>query len=132
MNMENLFGDVIYSYSRKQAIADGGQVLLEGDHAQLVKEAGYKWPVYLTTGVFSLIELSCSNPKLCNDFQGVLWDILWMSRMNNRVLSETKRSFEVIISGTGRKRIHQMLITVGPTDIDNPAPCLTIMLPDED
>ena len=124
--------DVISMYTRKQAIEDGFQVQLTEVHAKLAIEAGYLYPVFLTTGVFSLIEKACSKPKHFNDFTGVLWDILWMSRAYSKPLNDFTSSFEVIITGTGRKRIHKMLIKCGATDFDNPAPAFTIMLPDED
>jgi hypothetical protein len=44
-----------------------------------------------------------------------------------RDLSEDTRVFTVIITGCGRRRKHQFYMQVGPTDIDNPAPALTIM-----
>ena len=42
------FGPVIYSYTRKQAVADGVQV----DVTKNAKEAGISFPVFLTRPVF--------------------------------------------------------------------------------
>ena len=41
---DKLFGEVIYTYTRAQAIEDG--VLI--DATEMAKETGFKWPVALT------------------------------------------------------------------------------------
>src|ERR1019366_7436165 len=43
-----VFGDVIYSYTRKQAIEDGVLV----DITEMAKEAGIKYPVAITSTAF--------------------------------------------------------------------------------
>ena len=45
---ESPFGEVIYSYTRSQAIADGVQV----DVSKVAAEAGIRFPVFLTRAVF--------------------------------------------------------------------------------
>ena len=47
-NNESPFGEVIYSYSRLQAVADGVQV----DVTKTAQEAGIKFPMFLTRAVF--------------------------------------------------------------------------------
>jgi type I site-specific restriction endonuclease len=42
------FGEVIYSYTRAQAVADGVQV----DVSKVAAEAGIRFPVFLTRTVF--------------------------------------------------------------------------------
>jgi len=121
---------LIYTYTRKQAIEDGFQFRLEGEQAEMARQI-YKHPVYVTSGVLGLIEDAVNNEKAGNDFNGVLWDILWMSRANSMAINESWNSFEVIIT-TGRpKKIHNLYIECGPVDIDDPTPCLTVMLPEE-
>ncbi len=46
---DKLFGEVIYSYTRAQAIDDG--VLI--DATEMAKEAGFNWPVALTAAAWS-------------------------------------------------------------------------------
>jgi hypothetical protein len=121
--------DIIYSYTRAQAIEDGEQMPLEGELATMAREL-YKYPVYLTRSVVSLVERAVAHPKWCNDWAGVVWDILWMSRHGKSVAGDTQR-FKVTITGTGRRRLYDMLIQCGPTDIDDPSPALTVMLPEE-
>ncbi|MEJ2718958.1 MAG: hypothetical protein P8182_17815 [Deltaproteobacteria bacterium] len=123
------FGEPIYAYTRKQAVEDGQQVKLTGDYAALAREAGWNHPVYLTSGVCDLIDAAMASKEHSNDFIGVLWDILYMARFGKEVSADT-RAFKVIITGT-RKREHLLYARVGPTDIDDPAPAMTIMLPEE-
>jgi len=128
-SVAEVFGEPIYAYTRKQAVEDGQQVKLTGDYAALAREAGWKHPVYLTSGVCDLIDAAMASTKHCNDFTGVLWDILYMARFGKEVSADT-RAFRVIITGTG-KRGHLLYARVGPTDIDDPTPAMTIMLPEE-
>lgn len=123
--------EIIHTYTRKEAIEDGYQTKLEDENANLVKEAGYKYPVFLTSGVLGLIEKAVASEKDCNDFTGVLWDILHMSRAAGQPVNDRMTKFKVIITGTGRQKEHEMYIECGAMDFDDPAPVLTIMLPEE-
>lgn len=127
---QKIFGNVIYTYTRKQAIADGYQIKLEGAHAEIARQAGWKYPVYLTSGVWELIEQAVASERHCNDFNGVLWDIVWMAR-SGKDISQDTRVFQVIITGTGRQKYHQLYLQVGPVDIDDPEPAITIMLSED-
>lgn len=126
----SIFGEVIYAYTRKQAIEDGFQVLLTEEHAQLAKEAGWKYPVYLTRGVWNLVETAVDSERHCNDLAGVLWDILYMARFGKNISKDT-RAFKVIITGCGKKRLYLLYLQIGPTDIDDPQPAITIMLEED-
>ena len=125
-----VFGEVIYAYTRKQAIIDGYQVLLADDHAELAREVGWKYPVYLTSGVWDLVEQAVASIKDGNDLAGVLWDILMMARFGKEITEDT-RKFQVMISKFGRKHRHLFYVQVGPTDIDDPAPAITVMMPED-
>jgi hypothetical protein len=127
---KSIFGDVIYTYTRKNAIEDGFQMLLTEDYAQLAKEAGWKYPVYLTQGVWDLVEKAVASENHCNDMAGVLWDILFMARFG-RDISKDTRAFTVIITGCSQTHDHLFYLQVGPTDIDDPLPAITIMLEDD-
>jgi hypothetical protein len=132
--MNNLFSDdeIIHVYSRKEAIEDGFQVDANvGEFAEVSKQH-YKFPVYMTRGVYELIEKAVKNEKWANDWKGVWHDILWMSRVMKRYIDESTVQFQVIIRGAGRRQKYTMMAKVGATDIDNPAPAVTIYLPDED
>lgn len=128
ITMRKLFGDVIFSYSRAQAIADGVLVDLTGKFPNECRM--YKYPVACTAAVWALVEKAVNNPSWCNDYAGVVWDILYMSVKG--VVSrpgEDTAVFRVIITGTGRQKIHTMKAVVGPGDEGEPV--ITIMLPEE-
>lgn len=128
MTIEEFFGEPIYSYTRKQALEDGMQVDANiGDLAEVTRRH-YKRPVFMTIGVFSIVQAAVENLQLCNDWQGVWHDVLWMSRHPTKPLSASKILFKVAIAG----KVHQMIAEVGLMDIDDPAPVVTIMLPDEE
>lgn len=67
------FGPVIFSYSRKQALADGLQV----DVSQTAAEAGFRWPVFLTRTVFDAY-VAVPEGVEGQDDAGRPWDILNM------------------------------------------------------
>jgi len=123
--------DIIYTYSRKQAVEDGFQVKLEGELADLARQV-YRYPVYITGTVWAIIEKAVANKKHHNDLKGVLWDILYMSTHASAPLDEQTRHFNVYITGAGRRRKWYMYAKCGPTDFDDPAPAITIMFPDDD
>src|ERR1019366_668012 len=69
------FGPVIYSYTRAQAVADGVQV----EVTKTAKEAGIKFPVFLTRTVFDSF-VTVPDGVTGQDEAGRLWDIVWMLR----------------------------------------------------
>ena len=114
---------LLYAYTRKQALKDGMQHLLNGE---LTKEAGYKYPVIITNTILNLIELSIKN-TIC-DFEGIVWDILHMSKLGKK-LSEDTVKFQVYISmsNTKKPKLFTFFAQCGALDIDDPSPCITIM-----
>ena len=71
------FGEVISTYTRAQAIAEGVLV----DAGAIAQEAGYRWPVALTAAAWS----DCvawtdadSEAQVHQDPSGRLWDVLFM------------------------------------------------------
>ena len=78
-NMKELFDEVIYAYTREQAIADG--VLI--DVSKMAKEAGIRFPVAVTSAVWH--EYVVPDEELKHSGQsedGRIWDTLWMFRCN--------------------------------------------------
>src|SRR5580658_8760900 len=70
--MTDLFGEVIFSYSRAQAIDDGVLV----DVSELAREAGFVLPVAMTRGAWAdLVEWDTTNGAL-QDETARLWDVL--------------------------------------------------------
>ncbi len=122
---------VIHSYTRQEAIEDGEQILASGELANIARSIGYKYPVYMTRGVFELIEKAVNNQKHCNDWNGVFNDLMTMSRHCAIAISPSCNQFVCIITGTGRVKQHTFYLEVGAMDINDPAPVMTLMLPDD-
>jgi hypothetical protein len=125
--------ELISIYSRAQAIDDGVLIDLMQDDmtAKLCKEH-YKFPIACTAALWELIQTAISNPKHGNDLLGVLHDILWMSRRNKKAVSNDGCTwlFQVIITGTGQKRLHTLKLLLGQGDDEDPV--LTLMMSGED
>ncbi len=128
MNIE----DIIYTYSRQDAIADGEQTLISEIYPDDCRI--YKYPVYFTRKVMSLLVSS-------NDPGGIVWDICYMSvKSPSRIeLSPSMVKFSVIIENAEIKPdfvedgcpCYTLFCQVGATDFDNPAPAVTVMFPEE-
>ncbi len=132
-SMSDLFGHVIHSYSRAEAIADG--VLI--DVSEMGKEAGFKIPVAVTDTVWhSYVEWSDedNNQQVYQDLSGRLWDVLWMARfgmMAEKNQSETLYQLNCVPrDGKSKEACCTTLkVHIGPGDAGEPV--LTIMLPGE-
>ena len=130
--MTEIFGEVISSYSRAQAIGDGCLV----DVSAVAKEAGIKFPVALTRAVFEdCVAWSAEDSKrqAYQDESGRLWDVIWMLRCAiKNGGSEIKYSlYRIPKGGTGRKaRLVTLKAICGPGD--NAEPVITIMQLNED
>lgn len=132
--LEDVFGPVIYTYTRAQAMEDGVLV----DVTTMAKEAGIKFPVAVTQRLHDdLITPTAIEQKHGQDHDGRLWDVLWMFRCAARSISGDRMLYPVIFAREipGRDdRLKQETVklkaVIGPGD--TPDPVITIMLPDED
>lgn len=124
------FGPVIFAHTRAHPLADGVQV----DVTETAKEAGFRFPVFLTRAAFDAY-VTVPDGVECQDEAGRLWDILWM------LLNAIRRSqgdaqvipFQLYVRNDNRKaRLVSLVAECGPRDIDDPSPAITVMLPDED
>lgn len=129
-SLTELFGAVISTYTRAQAIEDGVLVDLMQDKMAEVCRQHYKWPIACTAAVFAIMQKAVENKKRCNDYAGVLHDMLWMSRVMKRDINESTKIFRVKIVGAERRSLFDFKMVAGPGD--NAEPVITIMLPDED
>jgi hypothetical protein len=115
--------EIIYSYSREQAIEDG--VLI---NIPLAKEAGFKFPVAVTSAVWTIINKISKDSY--QDVNGRTWDVLnmlkWATKNNG---SGSIINFSLIMQH-GKKRTLFLKAVCGPND--DMTPCITIMLPNED
>lgn len=132
-----LFGEVIHTYTRKQAIEDGyqiglatiaadGKISLNDQMLQM-----YKFPVFLTSSVYEIIDKAVNNKQHCNSWTGVLRDIIYMSVYCSDPIDEATHAFTVRITGARRKKDYRMVVKCGPMDIDDPTPTITIMMPED-
>lgn len=131
----NLFGEVIYSYTRAQAIDDG--VLI--DATEMARDAGFKWPVALTVAAWSdcVAWSDVDNERqVYQDQSGRLWDVLFMASFAVRTANNANRQLQFDlqrIPRNGRSTTSQRLtlkLILGPGDGGEPV--ITIMLPGED
>jgi hypothetical protein len=127
---ESPFGEVIYAYTRKQAIADGVQV----DVTKTAQEAGICFPVFLTRSVFDAYVTVPPNVT-GQDEAGRLWDIIWMTRFaiqRSRPGSDRIPVALYVRNDNHRAKLVKLIAQCGPLDMDDPAPAITVMLPGED
>ena len=102
-----VFGEVIYSYTRKQAIEDGVLV----DITEMAKEAGIKYPVAITsTAFFGYVAPDPMPPG--QDLKGRLWDLCTMFKLAARKTDRPNLEFKVqfVLGG----------IRVGPAERTEP------------
>ncbi len=129
--------DVIYTYTRSQAVADGFQI----DVTKTAAEAGIRFPVFITRGVYEqcvavppgVTEGRCGSHQ---DEAGRLWDVVWMLRFAIiRAKPGTSRLTVALYVRNSDKhpaRLMSPRATAGAVDVDDPAPAITVLLPDED
>jgi hypothetical protein len=120
--------DVIFKYTRQQAIEDG--VLI--DLSELAREAGFKFPLAITAGVMSVLN-NLEVPG--QDFEGRAWDMLTILKLEiRRAEGDTVYFAPLFASKAGNGRIVtrpvKMYAKCGPGD--DLSPVITVMLEGED
>jgi len=121
--------EIISRYTRAQAKEDGCLIDISARFPECSRL--YKYNVAITASVWGILEKSVNHPSHCNDFAGVVWDLLFMSiNGKTRIIDPTEHLFQVIITGTGRNRYHTFKAMCGPGDEGEPV--ITIMGEDED
>jgi hypothetical protein len=132
---ESFFGNVISTYTRAQAIEDGVLV----DAGAMANEAGFKWPVALTSAAWA----DCvawaeddSEQQVHQDQSGRSWDILYMASHAIRTSKDAgdRLLFQLYRVPRDGQSMEAELITlkliVGPGDSGEPV--ITILLQHED
>ena len=120
---------LIHSYSRAQAIADG----VLDDVSELAKEAGFRFPVALTAGVWAA-SVAVPDGMASQDETGRLWDVL---NVLHFAIARQKRDtgrvdFAVHVRNDDREEdppLVRLYALCGPGD--NAEPVITVMLPHE-
>jgi hypothetical protein len=123
MDSNSPFGEVIYSYTRAQAIEDG--VLVDLTQFQTIR-AHWKHNLACTDTVWCAIEYAVQQHG--KDTEGILHDISVMAKLAIRRAApgQTTIHFPVVI-GHARKNLK---LHIGPGD--DAEPVLTLMLEHED
>ena len=129
----SLFGDVIFAYTRAQALADG--VLI--DAGALASEAGLRWPVALTVAAWEdCVGWGPSDNALQGpqDATGRLWDVLVLAAHAARTGTDSTLYFDLCrVPRDGHARratVTTLKLHVGPGDAGEPV--MTILQPEED
>ena len=124
---ESLFGEVIFSYTRAQAIADRALI----DVTPTAAEAGFRFPTAVAGGLMGAIETI--PPQYSHeDLQGRLWDVLLIASLSARRAKPgcSRIAFEVILHIEGSTKNYQTLILdIGPGDTSEPV--ITIGFPSD-
>ena len=117
--------EIIFSYTRAQAIEDGVLVDLSGPFP--VDTRVFKHPVACTSAVWQLIE--DAYEKAGQEYGATVWDICFMAvNCQIKQIDPTTVLFRVGIPLCGKE--HTLKIVCGPGD--NYEPVMTVMLPYED
>src|SRR4051794_4698452 len=125
--MEREKDEIIFSYTRAQAIADG--VLI--DVTATASDAGIKYPTAITAAAWAEY-VRVPEGVEGQDETGRLWDILWMFSLSaRRGMGGDTLLFTLIVRNDNRRpRKITLKAVCGPGD--DLEPVITLMLPDED
>lgn len=124
------FGEIIYRYTRAQAVADGVQV----EVTKTAQEAGIRFPVFLTRAVFDAY-VAVPPGVEAQDEAGRLWDIVWMLRMAIQRSRPGAQRIPVALyvrDDNRASKLVKLVAVCGPLDFDDRQPAITVMLPEED
>ncbi len=121
--------NLVHSYSRHQALADGALV----DASTLAREAGIRIPVAQTAAAYqAAVAMTPAAERAGNDLVGRMWDVVWMLYVAIRRSPEVQSvlSFEVlVVRDKTEPDLIQLMAVCGPGD--DAEPVITIMLPGE-
>ena len=130
----NPFGEVISSYTRAEALADGNLV----DVTETSTEAGFRVPVALTRSVWTdCVEWTEEDNKRLGEVQdqaGRLWDVVWMAHVAAKHAARKNRPYaDFLIERVPRfkslgRKVH-LMVDIGPGDSGEPV--ITIMSPSD-
>jgi hypothetical protein len=137
--------EIVSTYSTKEAVDDGYLVKVD---SKASKEAGIKFPVYLTRAVWDkYVEVPKGMEQLQN-VSGRLWDVLYMFAFHARNVSSNFLQYDFISYlhdegnwepneklETPENRLNRLVTlkaVIQAQDFDDPSPAIFIMKPNED
>jgi len=119
--------EIIDSYTADDAIEDGYLT----DVGAIAKEAGFKIPVRITSGVFETVKPSKKAQEYGQDYEGRLWDLLYMCRLAvSKAGEDWFTSFSVLFQngpGNRNRKTVKFFAAIDQTS----GPAIHIMLPEE-
>ena len=126
------YDEIIYSYSRYQALTDGVLV----DVSRMAAEANFRYPTAITADLHARITPNEREKALAQSYEGRLWDILFMTFTTVlRQGTADQASYEVGLFEAEADPAHhtrqstlKLWIVVGPGDQGEPA--ITIGFPE--
>jgi len=124
--------EVIYSYTRFQALEDGVLV----DVSQMASEAGFRYPTAITADLHARITPNEREKALGQSYEGRLWDVVFLASFAARQAGTQDRcSFEVSLFEAdeapphrAHRRTLSLWMVVGPGDRGEPV--ITIGFPE--
>ena len=141
----NDFNDmkIISTYTTKEAVADGFLVRVADGQS---KEAGIKYPVYMTKAVWDKYVEVHKGMEGEQDISGRLWDVLWMFmnaakrsssslmmfKFNCRLSDKGDWEQNEKMDGDRLTRTITLKSVIQGQDFDDPTPAIFIMKPGED
>ncbi len=134
-SMASVFGEVISTYTRAEAIADGGLV----DVSSMAREAGLCIPVAVTAAVWEdcIVWTERDNAhQTYQDQSGRLWDVLFMAAQAAKACAANNDRLQFQLYRVPRDgcstepTLMTLKLMVGPGDQGEPV--TTILLPNED
>ncbi len=129
-NENSPFGEVIFSYTRSQAVADGVQI----EVSKTAQEAGIRFPVFLTRAVYDAY-VTVPPGVAGQDEAGRLWDLMTMTRfaiLRSRPGCDRLPVALYVRNDNRAPRLVRLTAVCGPLDIDDPQPAITLMMLGED
>ena len=122
--------DVIYAYTRAQALEDGELV----DVSEKAKEAGITCAVAVTSALWGDINIIPAQSG--QDVAGRLWDILYMftraakESKSNTIVYTLIMPVKPAYNAEDEEGLYRVKAVIGPGDKGEPV--ITLMRPDED
>ena len=125
--------DLVFSYSRRQALEDGVLV----DVSEMAREAGFRYPVAITRAVWDGVVTpdheSRAMGQMGQSEAGRLWDVLTLLRVairRSRGPAQTLEFQVLVVDRETSRRTVTLKAACGPDD--DWSPCITVMFPQED
>lgn len=127
MSTDSIFGEVIYSYTRTQAIEDGVLV----DVSETAAELGFRLPVAVSAAVWTRC-VDWENEEAGQDEKGRLWDVLWIARLAARGAKEQSQVGYILRVVQADQTVEhvELKMHIGPGDEGEPV--ITILMANED